>query len=234
MGGVQGDENIKVRVQRDDRGERARFEDIEVGRKLGPHEWIVTAEATRNKAMVKYGLVIPIALGVCSLAFPACSSEPTSNPSSVSASPTSMHVPHVQSPAMTSTVNGAVPPGTATKPFKIERLLNKLADDGRVIMVFHAIRLPGTRAPIHAHPFGGTTCVLEGEMTLYMEGSQPRPAPKGSCYYMPAGKAMSGVSSGKTNAVFLDSFTVPKGFPVWDVIEPNVNMTDDQFEGSYP
>ncbi|MBI4189487.1 MAG: hypothetical protein HY525_02990 [Betaproteobacteria bacterium] len=39
---AQRDENVKVRVQREERGERARFEDIEVGRKLGPHEWIVT------------------------------------------------------------------------------------------------------------------------------------------------------------------------------------------------
>lgn len=42
---VQTDENVVVnRVQRDERGERARYEDIEVGRKLAPHEWIVTAE----------------------------------------------------------------------------------------------------------------------------------------------------------------------------------------------
>ncbi len=67
-------------------------------------------------------------------------------------------------------------------------------------------------------------------MTLYLEGSPPSAAPKGTCYYMPAGKAMSGVSSGETAAVFLDSFTVPQGEPVWYVIEPDVAMTDDQFE----
>ena len=39
------------------------------------------------------------------------------------------------------------------------------------------------------------TCVIAGEMTLYMDGAEPKVAPEGSCYWMPPGRRMSGVNT---------------------------------------
>src|SRR5690606_38274572 len=100
---------------------------------------------------------------------------------------------------------------------KEERVLDTTDNEGRQVIVARTTRAPGTRTPLHLHEFGGTTCVLEGEMTLYLEGSTPQKAVAGQCYYMPAAKAMAGVNTGTTNAVMLDIFKVPEGQPVWSV-----------------
>lgn len=56
-------------------------------------------------------------------------------------------------------------------------------------------------------------------MTLYMEGMAPMIAKAGSCYYMPSGPAMAAVNPGDTDAVLIDSFTVPEGRQPWKVLE---------------
>jgi hypothetical protein len=71
----------------------------------------------------------------------------------------------------------------------------------------------GTRAPIHVHPFGGQTCVVWGQMTLWLEdveGKKTTTTTKksGECYWMPPNQRMSGVNDGETAAVMLDLFIV--------------------------
>ena len=41
----------------------------------------------------------------------------------------------------------------------------------------------------------------------------------GECYWMPAGLPMSGYNSGDTDAVFIDSFTLPEGTSYFDAVE---------------
>ncbi len=117
-------------------------------------------------------------------------------------------------------INGAVPPETATYAARSVVIQESPTQSGEITSISRTTRLPGTRAPIHMHPYGGTTCVLEGEMTLYLEGARPARAPAGSCYFMPPGRAMTGVNTGAGTAVMLDIFTAPPGAPTTEFREP--------------
>lgn len=63
----------------------------------------------------------------------------------------------------------------------------------------------GTRAPIHEHEYGGVTTLVQGEMTLYMEGHEPVRAVAGMSYYMPAEHVMSGVNTESETAIMYDT-----------------------------
>lgn len=117
-------------------------------------------------------------------------------------------------------VNGAVPPNEATYAEKSEEEIARHATDpGMETVVIRTTRAPGTRAAIHMHEHGGTTCVIEGEMTLYLEGAEPARAPAGTCYFMPPGRVMTGVNTGDGTAVMHDIFTVPTGADTWRPVE---------------
>ncbi len=121
---------------------------------------------------------------------------------------------------MATMINGSVPPNTPTFAFSSLELSRRPSAPGMQTVIEETIRKPGTRAPIHTHDFAGTTCVVSGEMTLYLEGSAPAKAPAGTCYFMPPGHLMTGVNSGATMAVMHDIFTVPTGDDVWTLHEP--------------
>ncbi len=118
------------------------------------------------------------------------------------------------------TINGVVPPLTTTFAFKSQTVSVGNNGNGYQTKVIRTTRKAGTRSPIHTHDFGGTTCVLKGQMTLYMDGHKPLTKKAGFCYFMPPGHLMSGVNTGKVTAVMLDIFTVPIGDPVWTVRQP--------------
>lgn len=164
-----------------------------------------------------------------------CSTSTTATTASEGAS-TSVATPSIDVTAAPSppaaditTVNGAVPPGEPTAVTKSETLLDAY-DDSLEHLVFRDTRPPGTRSPIHEHPYGGTTCVLEGQMTLYLEGWDPQVADPGECYWMPPGLPMAGASTGDVDAVMIDTFAVPPGEPVWWVVEPGMeDIADHNF-----
>ena len=116
-------------------------------------------------------------------------------------------------------LNGEVPPGEATFAKDQETVLDASDGRGHESIVHRTVRAPGTRAPIHIHGYGGTTCVIEGEMTLLMEGAEPNTVPAGGCYYMPPDVHMSGFNTGDVDAVMLDIFVVPEGEPDWVNLE---------------
>ncbi len=122
------------------------------------------------------------------------------------------------------TINGVVPPLKPTFAFKAQILSVGNNGNGYQTKVIRTTRLAGTRSPIHTHDFGGTTCVLKGQMTLYMDGHKPLTKKAGACYFMPPGHLMSGVNTGKITTVLLDIFTIPIGDPVWTVREPGFTV----------
>lgn len=129
------------------------------------------------------------------------------------------------------TINGGQPPGVIARSLSQDHLLRAPDGHGNEVIVERTVRAPGTRTPFHLHEYGGTTCVLEGEMTLYLEGAEPQRAVAGQCYYMPSGRAMVGYNSGTVNAVLHDIFTVPAGKPVWQVVEAGTEALQNQFSG---
>jgi quercetin dioxygenase-like cupin family protein len=129
---------------------------------------------------------------------------------------------------LTSTINGEVPPGKPTLVHTSKEILNVMRD-GQQVRVFRDVREPGTRAPIHVHPFGGWTCVVSGEAVLYLDGSEPQRTRAGECVNMPALVPMSNVNPGTEPAVLLDSFVTPPNAPVWRIIEPGLTDLGDEF-----
>jgi quercetin dioxygenase-like cupin family protein len=134
-------------------------------------------------------------------------------------------------------INGQVPPNTPTKTMFESRILTepqtdaKGNDTGMVLVTSRSVRDKGTRSPIHVHPFGGQTCVVSGEMSLYLDGEPDiKTAGPGDCYYMPPGRRMTGVNSADTRTIMIDTFVVPAGEQVWIVVEPGMEDAQNQFD----
>lgn len=134
-------------------------------------------------------------------------------------------------------INGQELPNKASKTMFERRLLtiDQLDASGKptgwVTVTSRSVRDRGTRSPIHVHPFGGQTCVVSGEMSLYLDGEPTvQVAGPGDCYWMPAGRRMSGVNSADTPTIMIDTFVVPKGEQVWIVVEPGMEGAQDQFD----
>lgn len=134
-------------------------------------------------------------------------------------------------------INGEVPPNKASKTMFESRLITQDVLDatgkptGWVVVTSRSVRDQGTRSPIHVHPHGGQTCVVAGEMSLYLDGEPTvQTAGPGECYWMPAGRRMSGVNSAKSRTTMIDTFIVPKGEQVWIVVEPGMEDAQNQFD----
>lgn len=134
-------------------------------------------------------------------------------------------------------INGKELPNKPTKTMFESRLLTieqldaKGKPTGMILVTSRSVRDKGTRSPIHVHPFGGQTCVVSGEMSLYLEGTaEVKRAGPGDCYYMPAGRRMSGVNSADQPTIMIDTFVVPAGEQVWIVVEPGMEDAQDQFD----
>ena len=121
------------------------------------------------------------------------------------------------------TINGVIPPMVAaSSKSEVENDFILETGDGytRRAVVIKTYRAPGTRAPIHEHEFSGTTTLLQGEMTLYMEGHEPMKAVAGQSYFMPPGHTMTGVNTGDQEAVMFDSYVIPPYARHWRPLEP--------------
>ncbi len=65
----------------------------------------------------------------------------------------------------------------------------------------------------HTHPGPESGYVLEGEMTLLIDGQPPRPLKAGDSYLVPAGAIHDG-KSGPTGAKVIATYVVEKGKPL--------------------
>ena len=124
---------------------------------------------------------------------------------------------------------GALPPHPA-KPLSVTPLLNRIVDGPTETSVFLVRRKAHTRTPIHTHDSGGITCLVEGEMTLYIENHESKRVQVPGCFYMPSGKRMIGYNSGDSTAILYDIFEGDLGFKHWSIQEKNNNgMFHNQF-----
>ena len=172
--------------------------------------------------MKNYQLCALMALAVAAcMPVPALSAEKTPNPNI----------------ERSNRINGKELPNKASKTMferhllTVEQLDARGKPTGMTLVTSRSVRDRGTRSPIHVHPFGGQTCVVSGEMSLYLEGTEEiKVAGPGDCYYMPAGRRMSGVNSADTPTIMIDTFVVPRGEQVWIVVEPGMEDAQDQFD----
>lgn len=129
-------------------------------------------------------------------------------------------------------INGKVPEAP-TKCLVAEGAGSKswVRGDGVYILIEPGHRAPGTRSPVHTHPHSGATCVIQGEMTLTLEGHEDQTftgdIAKGevNCYPMPAPVSggdenkMSATNTGSGPALIIDIFPVPEGDD-WESFKP--------------
>ncbi len=108
-------------------------------------------------------------------------------------------------------VNGEIPPGVVA-PANITLLLRAPLGGGQELYQYLWSRPVGTRAPIHSHPTGGSTCILKGETTLRIEGIPgARTYRAGQCVFMPQGVVMANFISGTVPASGIDTFILKSG-----------------------
>jgi len=91
------------------------------------------------------------------------------------------------------------PFGGATQPSMYlpelrKQLLTKVNDQGVKYSHLKGGRPVGHRAPLHRHDYGATTHVLQGYITLFLEGIAPVTYGPGESYYMPPGGKVMTVS----------------------------------------
>jgi quercetin dioxygenase-like cupin family protein len=120
------------------------------------------------------------------------------------------------------TINGQGLPGRMATLTDEHVMVDTIVDvpQGYRMTITRAVRKAGTRVGIHVHKWGGTTCVLEGAMTDFVEGHAPAYYPAGTCYYMPPNHQMATSNMGSVDAVIQDIFIVPDGQPVITILEP--------------
>jgi quercetin dioxygenase-like cupin family protein len=117
------------------------------------------------------------------------------------------------------TINGLALPAVMRPLQDVSTMLDTVDANGNRLFITKGTRLAGTRVAIHMHLYGGHTCVLTGEITDYVEGSEPAKHPAGTCYYMPPNIPMSAANLGVEDAVLIDTFNLPFGVPYITILE---------------
>ena len=118
------------------------------------------------------------------------------------------------------TINGEVPPGELLALEDVTTMFDGFDDQGNRLVITQGTRKAGTRVGIHIHAYGGHTCVLSGEITDFVEGSEPGTYPAGTCYYMPSNVHMTAANLGTEDAVLIDTFILPDGEDTITICEP--------------
>ena len=93
--------------------------------------------------------------------------------------------------------------------------------DGFEYASFTNTRAAGLRVAAHIHPITSKTTVLQGEVTIFMDGAEPQVFKTGDTYEMPAFVRMAPLSSGDVPMVVQDFFVIPVGLPLW-IIDENL------------
>lgn len=128
-------------------------------------------------------------------------------------------------------INGEVPSAPTEHLVKEDAgKMSFVSNSGNFIQIEPGHRTAGTRSPVHTHPNSGVTCVLQGEMTLILEGVSDETfygdisQGEVNCYKMPAPDGdhvnkMSAENTGTIPALIIDIFPVPAGQD-WEVFQP--------------
>jgi len=73
---------------------------------------------------------------------------------------------------------------------------------------------PGAAVPKHTHPGEEVAYILEGQVTIEVEGKPPAILKAGDVFFIPAGTVHTAKNSGTTPAKVLSTYIVEKGKPL--------------------
>lgn len=110
----------------------------------------------------------------------------------------------------------ALPPARADAPaFKRTELArHDLAIKDREAVVARGEFPPGVGIPKHTHPGDEVAYVLEGALTIELEGKPAVTVKAGETFFVPGGTVHFGKNAGKTPTVVISTYIVEKGKPL--------------------
>jgi quercetin dioxygenase-like cupin family protein len=73
---------------------------------------------------------------------------------------------------------------------------------------------PGAAVPKHTHPGEEVAYILEGEITLEVDGKPPQALKAGDTFFLPANTVHAAKNTGKGPAAVLSTYLVEKGKPL--------------------
>ena len=97
---------------------------------------------------------------------------------------------------------------------RVELQKHDLSTPGREALVARGEFQPGAAAPKHTHPGEEIGFILEGEVTVEIEGQPAKALKAGDTFFIPAGTVHSAKNTGKAQALVLSTYVVEKGKPL--------------------
>jgi len=97
---------------------------------------------------------------------------------------------------------------------RVELQRHDSAVAGREVVMARGEFDPGATAPRHTHPGEEVAYVIEGEITVEVEGKPPATLKAGDTFFVPAGTVHRAKNTGKTPAKVVSSYVLEKGKPL--------------------
>lgn len=97
---------------------------------------------------------------------------------------------------------------------RVELQRHDIAIEGREAVQARAEIEPGASVPKHTHPGDEVAYVLDGQLTLEVDGKPPATLKTGDVFFIPSGQAHAVKNVGKSQAKILATYIVEKGKPL--------------------
>jgi quercetin dioxygenase-like cupin family protein len=97
---------------------------------------------------------------------------------------------------------------------RVELQKHDLAVPEREAVMARGEFAPGAVVPRHTHPGDEIGYVLEGEVTLELDGKPAMKLKAGEVFFVPAGTVHTAKNAGKAAAVVISTYVVEKGKPL--------------------
>ena len=97
---------------------------------------------------------------------------------------------------------------------RVELQRQDLGVPGREVVMARGEFNAGAGVPKHTHPGEEVAYVLEGEVTIEVEGKAPVTVKAGESFFVPARAVHTAKNGGKTPAKVLSTYVVEKGKPL--------------------
>jgi quercetin dioxygenase-like cupin family protein len=97
---------------------------------------------------------------------------------------------------------------------RVELQKHDLSTQGREAVQARGEFQPGAAVPKHTHPGEEISYVLEGEITVEVDGQPAKTLKAGDAFFIPANTVHAAKNSGKGAAAVLSTYVVEKGKPL--------------------
>jgi quercetin dioxygenase-like cupin family protein len=97
---------------------------------------------------------------------------------------------------------------------RVELQRHDIGDPGHEAVLARGEINPGAAVPRHSHPGEEVAYVLEGPVTLEVDGKPPVTLQAGDVFFIPAGTVHSAKNAGPNMAKILSTYIVEKGKPL--------------------